>query len=58
MTLSLPKRSLIIATLALAATASTKAQTNIDLTISSTSSTDLCKESEIDLIGPESKWMC
>lgn len=52
MTLSLPKRPLIIATLTLAATAGTKAQTNIDLTISSTSSTDLCKESEIDFIGP------
>lgn len=37
MTLSLPKRPLIIATLALAATASTKAQTNIDLTISNDS---------------------
>lgn len=37
MTLSLPKRPLIIATLALATTASTKAQTNIDLTISNDS---------------------
>lgn len=37
MTLPLPKRPLMIATLALATTASTKAQTNIDLTISNDS---------------------